>query len=88
MINSAFVSVETFEFERLIELRPPSDPNSYELSDGRIVMTPFPGWPHGIYEARFVTAVRMASDSSRNHITGLPGVREANGASWSHPMSP
>ncbi|HXF06128.1 MAG TPA: Uma2 family endonuclease [Blastocatellia bacterium] len=60
MINSAFVSVETFtseEFERLMAELPPSDPNTYELIRGRILMTPPPGWPHGLYESRVVTAL-------------------------------
>lgn len=60
MINSAFVSVETFtseEFERLMAELPPSDPNTYELIRGRILMTPPPGWPHGLYGSRVVAAL-------------------------------
>lgn len=60
MINSAFVSVETFpseEFERLMAELPPSDPNTYELIHGRILMTSPPGWPHGLYESRVVAAL-------------------------------
>jgi Uma2 family endonuclease len=61
MINSVFISMETFtseEFERLMEDIPPDDPNDYELIDGRILMTPPPGWPHGEYESGIVGELR------------------------------
>src|SRR5262249_10105450 len=35
------------EFRRWVEDRPGSDINHYELIDGRIVMEPPAGWPHG-----------------------------------------
>ena len=60
MINSALVSVEIFaseEFERLMVELAPSDPNTYELIHGRILMTPPPGWPHGLYESRVVATL-------------------------------
>lgn len=61
MIETAFVSIETFtseEFERLMADLPANDPNTYELIDGRIIMTPPAGWPHGEYESGIVAALR------------------------------
>ncbi|MBI3951889.1 MAG: Uma2 family endonuclease [Acidobacteria bacterium] len=57
MIETAFISTETFtsdEFERLMEDLPADDINDYELIDGRIIMTPPPGWPHGECESGIV----------------------------------
>ncbi len=48
--ETAFRSDEHFaqdEFRRWLDDRPQSDSNHYELINGRIVMTPPAGWPHG-----------------------------------------
>jgi len=48
--ETAFRSDEHFtqdEFRRWLDDRLPSDINHYELINGRIVMTPPAGWPHG-----------------------------------------
>ena len=48
--ETAFRSDEHFtqdEFRRWLDDRPRSDINHYELINGRIVMTPPAGWPHG-----------------------------------------
>jgi Uma2 family endonuclease len=48
--ETAFRSDEHFtqdEFRRWLDDRPQSDINHYELINGRIVMTPPAGWPHG-----------------------------------------
>jgi hypothetical protein len=48
--ETAFRSDERFtqsDFRRWLEERPSTDINHYELIDGRIVMTPLAGWPHG-----------------------------------------
>jgi Uma2 family endonuclease len=61
MIDTTFVSTETFtseEFERLMADLPPDDINYYELINGRIIMTPPPGWPHGEYESGIVGELR------------------------------
>lgn len=50
MAETAFRSDESFtqwEFWHWLNERPRSDINHYELLDGRIVMTPPAGWPHG-----------------------------------------
>ena len=55
--ETAFVSTETFDqraFKRWVENRPTTDINHYELTNGRIVMTPPAGWGHGETEARLV----------------------------------
>ena len=48
--EAAFRSDEHFtqdEFRRWLDDRPQSDINHYELINGRIVMIPPAGWPHG-----------------------------------------
>lgn len=55
--ETAFVSTETFNqktFKRWVENRAITDVNRYELTDGRIVMTPPAGWGHGEIEARVI----------------------------------
>jgi Uma2 family endonuclease len=50
MAETAFQSEESFtqrEFWEWVNDRPRSDLNHYELINGRIVMTPPAGWPHG-----------------------------------------
>ncbi|MBI4517935.1 MAG: Uma2 family endonuclease [Deltaproteobacteria bacterium] len=50
MAETAFQSDESFaqrEFWEWVNERPRSDLNHYELINGRIVMTPPAGWPHG-----------------------------------------
>ena len=48
--QTVFRSDETFtqeSFRLWLDERPASDLNHYELLNGRIVMTPPAGWPHG-----------------------------------------
>jgi Uma2 family endonuclease len=48
--DTAFRSEESFtqeEFRQWLDERPSADLNHYELLNGRIVMTPPAGWPHG-----------------------------------------
>jgi Uma2 family endonuclease len=55
--ETAFRSEEEFDqrdFRRWLHRRPSSDLNHYELINGRIVMTPPAGWPHGGVEAAIV----------------------------------
>jgi Uma2 family endonuclease len=57
MAETAFRSDESFtqhEFWQWLNERPRSDINHYELLNGRIVMTPPAGWPHGRIEAKLV----------------------------------
>ena len=59
--ETAFVSTETFSqkaFRRWVENRPVTDVNRYELTDGRIVMTPPAGWGHGEIEANVIHILR------------------------------
>jgi Uma2 family endonuclease len=54
-IETTFVSTDRFNqraFKRWVETRPATDINHYELTNGRIVMTPPAGWGHGEIEAR------------------------------------
>src|SRR5947209_19729133 len=60
MPQTAFVSTETFtqdEFEAWLADLPSWDENHYELINGRVVMSPPAGWPHGNIEARIVGAL-------------------------------
>src|SRR2546428_164153 len=60
MPQTAFVSTETFtqdEFEAWLADLPSWDGNHYELINGRVVMSPPAGWPHGNIEARIVRAL-------------------------------
>jgi Uma2 family endonuclease len=55
--ETAFRSEERFtqaEFWRWLQERPSADINHYELINGRIVMTPPAGWPHGSIEGNLV----------------------------------
>jgi len=55
MPETAFRSDESFtqhEFWQWLNERPRSDINHYELLNGRIVMTPPAGWPHGRIEVK------------------------------------
>ncbi|MGH7789496.1 MAG: Uma2 family endonuclease [Candidatus Binatia bacterium] len=45
-------------FRRWLTRRPASDLNHYELLDGRIVMTPPAGWPHGRIDATLAHLLR------------------------------
>ncbi|MGZ8485107.1 MAG: Uma2 family endonuclease [Candidatus Binatia bacterium] len=54
-MKTTFVSTDRFNqraFKRWVETRPATDINHYELTNGRIVMTPPAGWGHGEIEAR------------------------------------
>jgi Uma2 family endonuclease len=49
-LETIFISEREYtqsEFAEWLDDRPPSDINHYELLNGRIVMTPPAGWPHG-----------------------------------------
>ncbi len=53
--ETAFRSDAQFDqasFQRWLEQRPASDLNHYELINGRIVMTPPAGWPHGRFDSK------------------------------------
>jgi Uma2 family endonuclease len=55
--ETAFHSDEQFDqkqFRRWLDARPASDINHYELINGRIIMTPPAGWPHGSVETALV----------------------------------
>jgi Uma2 family endonuclease len=57
IVETSFISTESFDqraFKRWVENRPPTDINHYELTNGRIVITPPSGWGHGEIEARLV----------------------------------
>src|SRR5579883_3470953 len=62
MREVTFESVETLsqaEFaEWLAKCAPRDDPRHYELLNGRIVMNPPSGWPHGESEAEFAAVLR------------------------------
>jgi len=60
MAETAFQSDESFtqpEFWQWLNDRPRSDINHYELLNGRIVMTPPAGWPHGRIEVKLTRAL-------------------------------
>jgi Uma2 family endonuclease len=56
--EATFESIETFsqaDFAEWVTARPRGDLARYELLNGRIVMNPPAGWPHGKSESRIVT---------------------------------
>ena len=68
--ETVFVSIATFSqkaFRRWVENRSMNDANRYELTDGRIVMTPLAGWGHGEIEAR---TIRILEDYVASHELG------------------
>jgi Uma2 family endonuclease len=68
MPDPVFESVTTMDqasFALWMETRVARDDNHYELLNGRVVMTPPAGWPHGSVEGRIVTRMTMASDTAR-----------------------
>lgn len=66
-LETSFISERRFtqpQFTRWLLARPSHDINHYELIDGRIVMTPPAGWPHGKTENR--TQVKLSAHVDRN----------------------
>jgi Uma2 family endonuclease len=60
--QTAFRSEERFDqrqFRRWLDARPSSDINHYELLNGRIVMAPPAGWPHGRIEVKLASALHQ-----------------------------
>lgn len=71
MAETAFRSDESFtqpEFWQWLTERPRSDINHYELLNGRIVMTPPAGWPHGHIGALLIG---MISEHVRGRKLGI-----------------
>jgi Uma2 family endonuclease len=69
--ETAFRSEDVFDrrrFRRWLDARPASDINHYELINGRIVMTPPAGWPHGSIETAIATSIRQ---HVRTHRLGI-----------------
>ena len=62
------VQLDQAAFRRWLERRPASDLNHYELIDGRIVMTPPAGWPHGRLDAKLS---RLLGDHVERHRLGI-----------------
>jgi Uma2 family endonuclease len=55
--DTAFISTETFTqrvFKQWVQNRPMADINRYELTSGRIIMTPPAAWEHAEVEARVI----------------------------------
>ncbi len=69
--ETAFRSDAHFDqaaFRRWLKARPASDLNHYELIDGRIVMTPPAGWPHGRLDANLS---RLLGEHVARHGLGI-----------------
>lgn len=69
MSDPVFESVTTMDqasFATWMETRVARDDNHYELLNGRVVMSPPAGWPHGSVEGRLVTRMMTASDAARH----------------------
>lgn len=67
-METAFVSEELFtrdQFHARTETLPPDDRNRYELLDGRIAVTPLPGWPHSRLAARICARLLHHVESAR-----------------------
>jgi Uma2 family endonuclease len=68
MAETAFRSDESFtqeEFRQWLLERPRSDINHYELLNGRIVMTPPAGWPHGRFGAKLVRVLEALASRAK-----------------------
>lgn len=68
--DTAFISTETFTqraFKQWVENRLMADINRYELTHGRIIMTPPAGWEHAEVEAR---VIRILGDFAGTHSLG------------------
>lgn len=68
VLETTFVSSKTFDqkaFKRWLENRPATDINRYELTHGRIVMTPPAGWGHGEVEARLTRVLGEFVDAHK-----------------------
>jgi Uma2 family endonuclease len=57
----ATTTMSPTEFEQWVAERTPSDLNHYELLNGRVVMTPPAGYPHGSVEAKLVHRLCQAA---------------------------
>lgn len=69
--ETAFRSEERFDqaaFRRWLDARPQSDINHYELINGRIVMTPPAGWPHGSVDSAIAARLH---EHVRRHRLGI-----------------
>jgi Uma2 family endonuclease len=69
MSEPVFESVTTMDqatFAAWIESRAAHDLHHYELLNGRVVMTPPAGWPHGSIGSRLVTRMTLASDAGKH----------------------
>ncbi|MBC8072883.1 MAG: Uma2 family endonuclease [Deltaproteobacteria bacterium] len=67
MSEPMFESINTMEqasFAAWIESRPAHDDNRYELLNGRVVMMPPAGWPHGSVGARLMYRMGKIAESS------------------------
>jgi len=67
--QTVFRSDETFtqeSFRLWLDERPASDLNHYELLNGRIVMTPPAGWPHGRLEATLVRIIGAHVEATKS----------------------
>jgi Uma2 family endonuclease len=66
--ETAFRSDARFDqasFLRWLRKRPASDLNHYELIDGRIIMNPPAGWPHGRIDAKLSELIGRHADRYR-----------------------
>jgi Uma2 family endonuclease len=70
--ETAFRSEECFDqrqFRRWLDARPADDLHHYELLNGRIVMSPPAGWPHGSIGGRIVTSMsRHVREHELGHV--------------------
>src|SRR5581483_6862444 len=74
MRELTFESIETVsqaEFAEWVERRPPGDLSQSELLNGRIVLTPLAGWPHGRIVARVSASLHgHVSERRLGHVLG------------------
>lgn len=67
-METAFASEGRFtpgQFRTWAERRPADDRNRYELLDGRIAVTPPPGWPHSRIAARMACRLLLHVEKGR-----------------------
>jgi len=74
-VQPVFESIESLspsEFVRWVAAREEvGDGYRYELLNGRIVMTPSAGWPHGSIEAKVVAKLTLAGEGAGCQVFGL-----------------
>lgn len=70
-IFESITTMDQSSFAAWLESRVPADSNHYELLNGRVVVMPPAGWPHGSVEGRLVARMVVACEAGHlGHVLG------------------